>query len=140
MSFYGYPLDGLGILMAALVYFILGAIWYAPFLFGQNWSRKDPQIAEIDDEKRCSCTIWSYIGEFIIALIMAFVLALFIEVAGAEDVYEGVVIAFWLWVGFIATTHFSAVLWGRKTVKHFFIHAAFMLIGMLAMGAAYMVF
>ena len=38
-------LDGLGdlnwlaVLVAALVYFILGAIWYAPPIFGRAWMR-----------------------------------------------------------------------------------------------------
>jgi hypothetical protein len=121
------PINYTAVLVAAIIYYIIGLIWYSPWIFGNQWGRHE--------EHSSTYQIASYIAEFIISLIIAYVLALFIEISGAEEIVEGVTTALWIWVGFIATTHFSAVLWGRKTIKHFFIHACFMLIGLIAMGA-----
>lgn len=131
MLLYDVPIDYFAVFIAALAYFILGAIWYAPFAFGHRWSKHEEGKIE---EHKTSHLIGSYVCEFILDLIIAFVLVFFIEFSQAEDYYEGLIVAFWIWVGFIATTHFSAVLWSRKSVKSIFIHAGFILVGLLLMS------
>jgi hypothetical protein len=131
------PINYLAVLLAAIAYFVIGWIWYAPFLFGNQWGRHEEKLEEPGHYSR---KIGAYVGEFIIALVIAYVLALFIEISQADEMVEGIVVALWVWVGFIVTTHFSAILWGRKTVKHFFIHVGFMLLGLIAMGAVIMSF
>lgn len=122
---------------AALIYYILGALWYMPCCFGTRHIKHDEVNAE---EHSTAHTIAAYIFEFILDLIIAYVLTLFIIITRAEDYIDGITVALWIWMGFIATTHFSAVLWGRKTLKSFFIHGCFMLIGFLAMGGVIMYF
>lgn len=135
------PVNYLAVLVAALVYYVIGALWYAPFFFGNRWMKHHENEVPVEpQQKHTLCCIGSYAGEFIISLILAYVLALFIEISQAGEIVEGIAIALWVWIGFIATTHFSAVLWGRKTVKSFFIHAGFMLLGLIAMGAVIMSF
>jgi hypothetical protein len=132
--------DYMAVFAAALVYFILGAIWYAPCLFrsrccikhDESHPEEPPQACKMDST---TCKIGSYIGEFVLDLVIAYVLAIFIEVSQATEIIEGIMVAIWIGIGFVATTHFSAVLWGRKTLKSFFIHACFMLVGLTAMGA-----
>jgi hypothetical protein len=131
------PIDYLGVLLAAIAYFIIGFIWYAPFAFG-NKRERDEKSKVQNQEGFFTRKIGSYIGEFIISLIIAYVLALFIQISQADGVVEGVSVALWTWIGFIATTHFSSVLWARKTLEHFFIHAGFMLVGLVAMAAVIM--
>lgn len=128
------PVNYIGVLAAAIIYYLIGLIWYSPWTFGNQWGRHEGAL-EAKKEHPYTHTIISYIAEFIISLIIAYVLALLIQISQAEEIVEGITIAFWIWIGFIATTHFSAVLWGRKTVKHFLIHAGFMLVGLIAMGA-----
>lgn len=128
------PINPLGVLIAAIAYFVIGWLWYAPFLFGNEWGRHDEKLEEVGGRFSLR-KIGAYIGEFIISLIIAYVLAIFLQISQANEIIEGITVALWAWVGFIATTHFSAVLWGRKTLKHFLIHAGFMLVGLLAMGA-----
>lgn len=132
MFYENVPVNYLAVVLAAAAYFILGAVWYSPNMFGQRWMKHE--WGQPDDQKRLP-TVIAYIGELIISLIIAYILALFIEITRAREILEGIVIALWIWLGFIATTHFSAVLWARKTLKSFFIHAGFMLFGLLIMGA-----
>jgi hypothetical protein len=142
------PVNYPTVLLAAIVYFVIGAIWYSPFLFGHYKSHEHGTPAQenvistpLDTKQRHWLRlIGPYIGEFIISLIIAYVLTLFIQISQAEEIAEGIAVALWIWIGFIATTHFSAVLWDRKTVHNFFIHAGFMLVGLMAMGATIIYF
>lgn len=139
------PIDYRVVLVSAIVYFIIGTIWYAPFAFGKRWGLCQEKKGIYGEKLETGCkvecisrTIGAYVAEFIIAFIIAYVLALFIEVSQAKEILEGMAVALWAWIGFIATTHFSAVLWGRKTLEHFFIHAGFMLVGLIAMSLVFM--
>ncbi len=128
------PINYMGVAVATIIYYVIGLIWYSPWIFGNQWGRHEESVKE-NQEHFYSHPFVSYLTEFVISLIIAYVLAVFIQISQAEEIVEGITIAFWVWIGFIATTHFSAVLWGRKTVKHFLIHAGFILVGLMAMGA-----
>lgn len=135
------PVNYMAVLTAALTYFMIGAVWYAPFMFGHRWKQyQRGETAEHSPQYSCSSCTQSYVGEGLISLILAYVLTLFIQISQALEVKEGVAVALWIWLGFIATTHFSAVLWDRKTIKSFLIHAGFMLIGLIAMALVIMFF
>lgn len=115
----------IAVIIAAAIYYILGAIWYSEKLFGNptwmHWQKPANPVP-------------GYIGEAIIGLVIAFVMAGFIHALRIARPLEGAVVGFWLWLGFVATTQFSAVLWKGKTLKGFFIHNAFLLISFLLMG------
>jgi hypothetical protein len=120
----------LAVFIAALVYFILGEIWYSSNFFGKHW-RKHESFQAVSSS---SSYIGTYMGEFILDLLIAYVLALFIGLAGATNWIDGLSIAFWLWLGFVATSHLSAMIWTHKSFKGFLVHAGFMLLGLLIMA------
>lgn len=141
------PVNYWAVLIAAVVFYILGAIWYLPGLFGNSCfkpeeccSTESKECCPPGEEKKCKCKTGAYIGEFFVCLVIAYVLALFITVSQADEVIEGIAVAVWAWFGFIATTHLSAVLWGFKPFKVYLINAAFLLLGFILMGGiiAYM--
>lgn len=130
------PMNYWGVLTAAVVFYVLGAIWYLPCLFGGACCSGSSACGTGEMNKpSCCCKVGAYIGEFIISLVIAYVLALFIQISEAEKIVEGITVAFWAWLGFIATTHMSAVIWGHKPIKAYLVHAGFLLIGFLIMGA-----
>lgn len=134
------PVNYATILLAAFAYFLLGALWYSPFFFDHLWIKhhENEQLSMM--QQTDLYRVGSYIAEFILALIIAYILNVFIHLSMAEDIAEGITVALWIWLGFIATTHFSAVLWARKSLKSFFIHAVFMLLGLIAMATVMMFF
>jgi multidrug transporter EmrE-like cation transporter len=142
------PVNYLAVLIAAVVFYILGAIWYLPGLFGKSCFNSEECCSAESKEcctpgetkKSCGCKAGAYIGEFFICLVIAYVLSLFITVSQADEVIEGIAVAVWAWLGFIATTHLSAVLWKMKPFKVYLINAAFLLLGFILMGGiiAYM--
>ncbi|MCR4312064.1 MAG: DUF1761 domain-containing protein [Candidatus Uhrbacteria bacterium] len=72
---------------------------------------------------------------FVGILIMAYVLAHFIEYAGASTAKEGAEGGFWSWLGFIAPVTLGTVLWGGKSWKLWAINNGHYLVALLVMGA-----
>jgi hypothetical protein len=115
------------VIIAAVIYFFLGGLWYSPKLFGHIWI-EELKITAVKHDSL------SYILEGVIGLIMASILALFMSKMDLVNVGGGFLVALLIWVGFIATTGLSGVLWGKKTLKLFFVHSGFLLVTLLLMG------
>lgn len=121
----------LAILVAAVVFYLLGLLWYSPAMFGNCCVKHDDWR---ENEFKKVPLVWAYIGEFIISFIIANALAIFVVLFNL-GLSGAIILALLIWIGFVATTHFSAVLWGRKTFGHYCIHVGFLLIGFILMGA-----
>ena len=74
------------------------------------------------------------VGGFITALVMAYVLAHFVAIAGAGDAMGALQLAFWIWLGFIATVQIGIVLWEGKPWKLYFLNAAYWLVNLAVMA------
>ncbi len=116
------------VIVMALIYMAIGWFWYSPMAFGSMMSCPSKQ-----EGKCCSWTL--YVGEFILALIMAYVVARFAIDTHSNGVSSGLALGFWAWLGFIGTTMFSKVLWAHKPLKTFCITAGFYLVILLLYGA-----
>lgn len=112
----------------------LGFIWYGP-LFGKQWMK----VVEIDQKKIDAAKKKgmgkTYALSTLGALIMAYVLAHFINYAQATTVVAGLQVGFWAWLGFVATTMLNNVLFGNKSWKAYQIEAGYQLVALLIMGA-----
>ena len=104
----------LAVLVAAVVSMVLGAVWYGP-LFGKKWSElmgwssmTPEQTAEMKKASKKS-----YFWMFLSSLVMAYVTAWVMGVAGVTDFSGGLEVGFWLWLGFIATVSLGGVLWEK---------------------------
>lgn len=117
----------IAIVIAAIIYFFLGGLWYSPKLFGHIWMQ-ELKLDEVKHDKT------AYIGEGIIGLIIACVLALFMSKMNLVSAQGGFLVGLLSWIGFIATTGLSGVLWGKKTIKLFLVHSGFLLVAFLLMG------
>ncbi len=120
----------IAVIVAAIVYFILTAIWYSSQVFGKELVRH-----EIVNTNRMPSKALAYVGEFIAALIIAYVLTVIIEFAGVGTPLEGLNIGFWMWLGFVLTTQFCDAIWGRKSFTSFVLNSILILVGFLVMGA-----
>ena len=114
---------------SVLIYMLVGAIWYSPYLFGEIWRYT---MGFRPEKMTPSSKAW--IGAVFNALITAFGLSALIRLAGAETGIKGMEVAFFAWLGISATGHFGAVLWENRPIKVFFIHAGCMLVTLLLMG------
>jgi len=118
------------IFVTAFIYVALGSFWYSPWLFDTLWMKE----SKITPEN--SGPPWGAIlGGFCSALLMSYVLALFITWTQVHSIAEGASIGFWLWLGFVATSLFANVLWENKPFKLYLINAGFILLYLLIGGA-----
>ena len=122
------------VIVATLVHYILGGLWYSPLLFGNkflqliNWSPE--QIRQVESQ--------SHVKElaiaFVMSLILVYILAHFIQYTKATSAIEGIQTAFWLWLGFIVTTQAPTVIFEGRSFGLFLINVAYQFVGCALAG------
>lgn len=121
--------DWVVIFVASLVNMVIGFFWYSKYLFGSVWSK----LAHVHMEKRPKI-----LGKVLIAfgfsLVIAYFLAFFQIQLGITTVTDGMLVGFFLWLGFVIPTHVSAVIWAKKPIKLFYINAGYWCLVFLVMG------
>jgi hypothetical protein len=78
----------LAVIVAAIVYFALGAVWYAPAVFGKAWMRSSSYQMPEGESPGASF----YIVPFITCLIGTIAVAMLTAATGSETVGEGIVV------------------------------------------------
>ncbi len=123
----------LAVLVAAIANFLLGGLWYSPLLFAKKWMA----LVGITEEqiKQSGSAGKAYMGTFVSALVMAYVLAHFVSYAEATTLVQGAQTGFWAWLGFVATTSIANHLFEHRPFGLFFINSGFYLVSLLLMGA-----
>jgi len=125
----------LSILVASVVAFVVGMLWYSPLLFGKMWielmgfSAKDMKKAK---KKGMGKTM--LLG-FVSVLVMAYVFRYLISVLGYSTSWDGAVLGLWIWLGFLATSMLGNVLWEGKPFALYLINATHYLVVLVVMGA-----
>jgi len=120
------------VLGAAIADMVLGFLWYG-LLFSKKWM----ELMKIDLKKMEGMKKGmgkKYAVTFISSLVMAFVLAHFVDFASAGTAMQGAQVGFWAWLGFIATQTLGSVLWEGKSEELYFLNNAYHLISLLVMG------
>jgi hypothetical protein len=122
------------VLIAALVNYVIGALWYSPLLFGKIWMKLMNFTNEDMEKAKEKGMSKSYFIAFISSLVMAFVLAQFLQYTNASTISAGFMTALWLWLGFITTVLISGVLWESKPWALYLINISHYLVGLGVMS------
>ena len=127
-------LNWLAVIVAALAYFVLGGIWYAPPVFGKAWSAaagfKEPAEGETPGSA-------IYIAPLIGDIIAAIAVGMLAAASGTDTLAEGLVLGLVTGIGIagviIGTT---AVFESNKPSSStwFWITAAYHLVGFVLLG------
>jgi len=124
----------IAVVAAAVVSMVIGMFWYSPLAFGKMWMRL-MGFEEKDKEKMKQDAKKAYPFAVLSSLVMAFVLAMFVDYAGAITVLQGVITGALIWLGFIATVTLQPVLWAGRSVKLYALDNGHNLIALVVMGA-----
>jgi hypothetical protein len=123
------------VFVAALAYWLLGALWYSSLLFERSfivlkgWTPEEVasiQAAGVGKEVAIA---------FISSLLLAYVLAHFVRFTGAETIRTGLLTGFWLWLGFVVTTNLETVVFEHRPLGLYLINNGYHLVGIVGMGA-----
>lgn len=121
------------VLVAAVVQFIIGSLWYSPLLFVKPWMKLmkiDPEGMKPTAQEMSKIFLVSIVS----SLIMCYILAHFAVYAGAVNIVHGLQLGFWMWLGFIVTTHIHGVLYEKRPFALFAINMGHYLVSLLASG------
>ncbi len=113
----------LAVLMSAVLFFMVGALWYSPVMFANPWIKAmgftEEQLKEMKDKgPGAKPFIISGIGSlgmaYVTAHIVDFMMVVFGD-SGMTNLAIGLTTAFWLWLGYIATYTLNTVSYEDKS-------------------------
>lgn len=120
------------VLVAAIANMAIGMLWYGP-LFGKQWMAMTGITKE--SMKAMPMKPWqAMVGGLVTSLIIAYVLVFF-TLTWVGSLSEALMSAFWIWLGFVATTQISGFLWEGKSFKLFVLNTAYSLVAYGVMAA-----
>lgn len=122
-------LNWIGIIVAAIVAYVFGMIWYSPMLFGKDWMKTMPK------GKKMQMTAGSMLSIIIAVLLMALLLDFFISATGSSlNMSMALLVAGAIWLGFFLTKDLVAMAMGGS-LKMFTINAMHDLIAVALIAA-----
>lgn len=86
----------LAVVVGALVYFALGALWYSPMLFARPWQRS---IGWDETREPPNAGVATYAAPLVAYLVMGAAVGLLAAATGTDELGEGIVLGLVLGVG-----------------------------------------
>jgi hypothetical protein len=110
-------------------------------LFGKTWIKLMgyDKLSKKEKEEMMAKAKYGFGFAFLTAIVTAYCLAY--SVMSGMNFYHvlgvpaGLQAGFWTWLGFVATTQLSGVLWERKPFKLYAINVSYYLVSFLVMGS-----
>ncbi len=121
-------IDMLTVFIAAVLNMIIGFLWYSKWLFGHKWM-KFHKVSEADAKNKMPI-----LYGFIVSLVIAYFLAFFESHLEVTTVVDGMFVGFCFWLGFVATTQLSRVIWCKEPIQLFVLDTGYKLLSFLVMG------
>ena len=105
------------ILVASVVAFGIGALWYSPILFGKEWMNL-AKISDRDVDEGEGRGMWKlYIAQLVITIVLFAVLGFFVSATASRTAGDGAFLGFIAWLGFSLTAAVGDMLWMKKPMK-----------------------
>lgn len=121
------------VLVAALVTFAIGALWYSHLLFAKPWIKAHGYTPEKLKTMQTGAGR-AYGVSLLCYLVMAAVLAVLVNLAGLHSLVGGVKLGILCWLGFAATIGLTAHMFSEKTLAAYLIDAGYQLVYLVVMG------
>jgi len=118
----------LAILVAAVLYWLLGALWYG-LLFTKPWMELEGV------EMQQANPILPYIITFVLNLLIAFVLAQICIWRNANTAARGAAVGILLWLGIVGPIVYTTYMYEMRSMALFAINEFYPLVGLCLMGA-----
>jgi len=125
------------VLLSAIVAMIVGATWYSPLLFGNEWNKFSGLTPEGLEKAKQKGTGKLYVFQFIATLLMSYILAQLVGFMHATSFSDGAKIGFWLWLGIVVPVLLGSVLWERKSIIVYLIDIGQYLASLVLMGGIF---
>ncbi len=138
----GISINYLAVVVAALIHMGVGFAWYSPILFLKPWMKLIGNPKPEDMQKSSGRAIAGAVGAsvvmaYVLAHIVKYILIASVQTSGAANsVVVGLQSGLWLWLGFVATTSITTVLFEKRPFKLYALSVGYELVSLLLMGVA----
>jgi Protein of unknown function (DUF1761) len=138
------PTNYLAVLVAAIVMFVLGGLWYSPVLFVKKWMALQNRTEEqMRAEAAAANMPLLYTSAFVMALLTALVMAHLLghfAVAVDPSVMQlntghGAMFGFVCWLGFAAPTSYATAIFSGQPKQLWLINTTYNLVSFVIAGA-----
>jgi len=132
------PINLLAVVLAAIAAFVIGFLFHGP-LFGKLWMRL-ADIHPTGNEKFADMIpqmLWNLLSNLVTAYVLA-VIYLFASTSSylsGPGISTGIIVALWIWLGFLVTSSSIEVIWMKRSVKLWLFEVVASLVVMVTMGA-----
>lgn len=118
-------------LVSLAFYIILGFLWYGNALFGKRWAAL---IGKTEEELKAKSSS-AFAPMPILAAVGVFILAQVVLWTGATTVVDGIMIGFWMWLGFYFAPVLMNHLFAQRNLTLFWIESLYNLVAWMTAGA-----
>jgi|ERR1043166_1758077 hypothetical protein len=122
------------VLVATLIHFIVGGLWYSPLLFGNKFIQIIGWTPEQLQQMQAKSPARELIVAFLTSAILVYILAHFVQYTKAVNAAGGLQTAFWLWLGFIVTTNLATVLFEQRPLGLYLINISYQFVACALAG------
>lgn len=123
------------VVIAGVLNMIIGALWYSPYVMGKLWMRS---MGKTEEELKQGFSptgmAMTYMVNTIASLLFAYILAHLIKFSMTNTFSQGVMIGFWVWLGFVVTTVIPGYMYEGKPKMLYFLFIIYQLISITLMG------
>lgn len=123
-------INWIAVIVAAILNFVLGGLWYSPILFGKAWQAEN-KLSDEDLKKGNMVKIFGF--SLLWSLIMSANLGMFLA-DPKTDLAWGLTAGFLTGFGWVAMAIFIIGLFERKSTRYMLINAGYMTVSFTIMG------
>jgi len=117
------------LIASAAIQWVIGAIWYG-VMFKKSWKKLVGGIGEISGGRAAFAMVCSFVA----SIVLCYVLANIIMLAGTDAFLGGLALAIVCWLGFMAPPLFAQHIYERRPVNLFAINAGYWVVAMAVSG------
>ena len=121
----------LAVIVAAIAYWLLGAIWYG-VVFGEAWMALEHMTPE---QARSMNPVLPYVITLLLNVLIAYALAQICIWRNADTLGRGASVGVLLWIGFVGPVTFTTYMYEMRPKELYAINQFFPLAGFVLMGA-----
>jgi hypothetical protein len=126
-----YQINYWAVLLASIIYFVIGALWFAPSFLGTIWKKElenhRVQFLGASSEKM----ILTMGVTFVSCVLSAFGLALLIHLTGCSTALSGFVLGCIISAFFVVPTVATVFVWENRSINLFLIDVGYPVVGII---------
>ncbi len=129
ITLYGTEINILAVLVASIIPMIIGALWYAPFLFGKVW-----MTAMGKKPEELGSPAGSMVISYVLFMILSFSLAWFLGATEADTLLGALRVALALWGGFMVVSAGVAAAFEQRKPTLIVLNLGYYLVSIIPMA------